>query len=69
MGQGERGGKEIGLDFAANLTQCWNVNVKSSLWLLQAASDTMKANLDGGLLIMTSSVAVSQISMLDLAFR
>lgn len=42
----------------SNISQCWSANVKGPLALLQAALPTFNANPEGGVLLITSSIAV-----------
>ncbi|MCJ1311709.1 hypothetical protein MMC25_005382 [Agyrium rufum] len=39
--------------------KCWAINTKSNLWLISEAESTFKANADGGVFLITSSIAVS----------
>ncbi len=40
------------------IPQCWAVNVKGNLWLFREAAPTLETNPEGGVFILTSSVAV-----------
>lgn len=44
---------------AKRRSQCWAVNVKGKLALMRAALPTFRANPDGGVFLITSSIAVS----------
>jgi NAD(P)-dependent dehydrogenase (short-subunit alcohol dehydrogenase family) len=46
----------------ANCMQGWRVNVMSHLQLMQAAKPIFEKNADGGVYIMTSSIAVRSLS-------
>lgn len=43
--------------------QCWAVNVMSHLQLMQEAAPIFNANPEGGVYLITSSIAVSKITM------
>lgn len=43
--------------FVADVLQCWAVNCKGNLHLLRKALPTFNANPDGGIYLMTSSIA------------
>lgn len=43
--------------------QCWAVNVMSHLQLMQEAAPIFNANPEGGVYLITSSIAVSKLIM------
>ena len=53
---------------SADWDRCYNVNVKSTLFLLQAASATFNANPSGGVVLMTSSCAATNAGGSSIAY-
>jgi hypothetical protein len=56
MGQG--GTDSSKLEHFVNSRQCWSTNVMHHVQLMRAAAPIFKANPDGGVYLMTLSVAV-----------
>ncbi|KAF2223642.1 hypothetical protein BDZ85DRAFT_261949 [Elsinoe ampelina] len=52
----------------AEWDKCWNVNVKAQLALLRAAMPTFKENVDGGVFLITSSIAGTSIGGSSMAY-
>ena len=48
--------------------KCWNVNVKGNLALLRAAMPTFNANSEGGVFLLTSSIAGTSLSGSSMAY-
>lgn len=66
MGQGIYGSSgRVSERATANrgVLQCWSTNVKGNMYLFKAALPTFNANPEGGVFLMTSSIAVGDMCL------